>query len=316
MTPKPVHPISRALAPLLVLCGTCQAPALAAEAPALPIAAKPQLIGEGVVSGAFHDFAPALTPDGRTLLFTRTDVGFSRMTLMQARLVDGKWQIPTVLPFSGRWNDGDGALSPDGTRYVFISNRSEDRGQPKADFDLWQVVRKADGNWGEPVRLPDHINSGVNETYPSLAADGSLYFGRAGGGPMLRARLVDGAYGAPEPMPFSGMSFAIAPDQGFGILAMADANRNVDLFHVKREGQGWGVPRRLDGPVNSPLVELTGSVSSDGKTLLFSSTRRDATASWPRPRTLNSAAEVDGELLGVVQNGLRNIYSVELPAQP
>ncbi|KFI07157.1 PD40 domain-containing protein [Massilia sp. BSC265] len=316
MTQPFLHKISRALAPISLLAVACPPPALAADAPSLPLAAKPRLVGEGTVSGPFHDFAPALTADGRTLLFTRTDVGFSRMTLMQARLVNGKWEMPTVLPFSGRWNDGDGALSPDGARYVFISNRTEGGAQPKADLDLWQVMRQADGSWGEPTRLPDHINSGLNETYPSLAADGTLYFGRAGGGPILRAKLVNGAYAAPEPMPFTGMSFAIAPDQSFGILAMADANRNIDLFHVGRDGQAWSAPRRLDGPVNSPQMEFTGSIGADGKTLLFSSTRRDAGVTWPRQGTLRSAADVDGELLGVAHNGLRNIYSIDLPAFP
>ena len=299
-----------------LLAAACHAPLLAAEAPELPLPAQPQLVGEGVVSSAFHDFAASLTPDGRTLLFTRTDAGFSRMTLMQARLVDGKWEAPTVLPFSGRWNDGDGALSPDGTRYVFISNRSEGGATAKADLDLWQVLRRADGSWGEPTRLPAHINSDANETYPSLAADGTLYFGRAGGGPMLRAKLVDGSYAALEPMPFGGVSFAIAPDQRFGILAMMDANRNIDLYYVAREGQAWTAPRRLAGPVNSPQMEFTGSIRPDGKALLFASTRRDDAVSWPRRQAVRSAAEVNAELLGLAHNGLRNIYSVELPPLP
>lgn len=307
-----LHPHYRA--PALLLAAALHLPALAADT-ALPLPAEPQLVGEGVVSSAFHDFAPSITPGGDTLLFTRTDVGFSRMTLMQARLVKGKWQAPTVLPFSGRWNDGDGVLSPDGARYVFISNRPEAGDAPKADLDLWQVLRQPDGSWGKLSRLPDHINGNTNEIYPSIAADGTLYFGRAGG-PLLRARLVDGSYAAPEPLPFAGMSFAVAPDQRFGIVAMADANRNIDLFYVENGSGGWGIPRRLDGPVNSPLMEFTGAITPDGKALLFSSTRRAASLAWPRTRTLRSAAEVDAELQGVVHNGLRNIYRVELPALP
>ena len=291
--------------------------ALAADAtgaaPALALAARPQLVGEGTVSSAFHDFAASMTADGKTLLFTRTDTGFSRMTLMQSRLVAGKWQAPTVLPFSGRWNDGDGALSPDGARYVFISNRSSGGVPAKADLDLWQVLRQPDGSWGEPTRLPDHINSGVNEVYPSIAADGTLYFGRAGGPAILRARLVDGAYAAPEPLPFGGVSFAIAPDQRFGILAMPDASRNIDLYYVERSGEEWKAPRRIDGPANSAQMEFTGSIRPDGKALLFASTRRDAVQAWPRTRALGSAAEVAAELQDVVHNGLRNIYTVDLP---
>jgi hypothetical protein len=98
------------------------------------------------------------------------------MTLMESRLVNGRWQAPTVLPFSGTWNDGDGALSPDGSRFLFISNRPVSGDTAKADLDLWEVSRTRDGNWGEPRRLPDSVNSNVNEVYPSIAADGTLYF--------------------------------------------------------------------------------------------------------------------------------------------
>lgn len=314
MTPHPLSSPVRTLAALL-LAAFPVAPALAADPPALALGAKPQLVGEGPVSSAFHDFAASMTADGKTLLFTRTDTGVSRMTLMQSRLVGGKWQAPTVLPFSGRWNDGDGVLSPDGARYVFISNRASGGAQAKADLDLWQVLRQPDGSWGEPTRLPDHVNSGVNEIYPSIAADGTLYFGRAGGPAILRARLVDGAYAAPEPLPFGGVSFAIAPDQGFGILAVMDANRNIDLHYVEREGDEWKTPRRLDGPVNSQQMEFTGSIRPDGKALLFASTRRDVLPAWPRTRAIGSAAEVAAELQDVVHNGLRNIYIVDLPAR-
>lgn len=284
---------------------------------AVPFPAQPELLGEGTVSTNLHDFAPSLARDGRTLFFTRTDFGFSRMTLMQSQLVNGKWQEASVLPFSGRWNDGDGTLSPDGSRYVFISNRPASGGQAKADLDLWMAERKSDGNWGEPVRLPDTINTDVNEVYPSIAQDGTLYFGRAGSDqPIFRSRLVDGKYQAPERLPFKGFSFAIAPDQGFGILGVTDASRNSDLYYVRRDGEGWSAPRRLDGPVNSPFADLAGSITADGKTLLFVSNRLGAKQPWPRARQVKSAADVAAELEVVAGNGLRNIYSIDLSGLP
>ncbi|HWJ96264.1 MAG TPA: hypothetical protein VNT33_16165, partial [Telluria sp.] len=139
-------------------------------APTLALPTQPQLVGEAVISGPFHDFAPSVSADGKTLYFTRTDSGFSRMTLMQSQRAGGQWEAPTVLPFSGVWNDGDGVLSPDGKRYVFISNRPASGSTAKADLDLWVVLRQPDGSWGEPQRLPDTINSDVNEVYPSIAA--------------------------------------------------------------------------------------------------------------------------------------------------
>ncbi|UGQ44778.1 exo-alpha-sialidase [Massilia endophytica] len=292
---------------LLALCGA------ALSAPALE--AAPQALAPGVISTAFHDFAASLTPDGNAVFFTRTDAGFNRMVLLQSVKRGGQWQAPTVLPFSGIWNDGDGVLSPDGRRYVFISNRPASGTDAKADLDLWQVLRDAGGNWGEPHRLPDHINSGVNEIYPSLAADGTLYFGRAGNGnPVFRSRLVDGAYQPPEQLPFNAFSFAVAPDQSFGIAGVLDAARNSDLFLVERNGEGWAAPQRIEGPLNSPQQEFASSISADGKTLLFASTRREGAAAWPRAKPVRSAADVAGELASFPFNGLRNIYSVDISA--
>jgi hypothetical protein len=277
--------------------------------------AQAELVGPGTVSTAFHDFAASLTPDGGTLLFTRTDSGFTRMTLMQSSLKNGQWQTPAVLPFSGQWNDGDGVLSPDGKRYVYISNRPASGTQAKPDLDLWQVEKLANGAWGEPQRLPDAINSGVNEIYPSLASDGTLYFGRAGAdNPLFRARLVNGVWQAPEALPVSGVSFAIAPDQSFAVLGMMDANRNLDLYRITREGDAWSKPSRLPASVNTPLMEFASSITPDGRSLLFASTRRDGSVGWPRAQPVTSAAEVAAELNGAVANGLRNIYAIPVSA--
>lgn len=290
---------SRALA-ALSLAFTCHVHAAPAE-----------LVGPQTVSTSFHDFAASLTPDGRSLLFTRTDSGFTRMTLMQSSLKDGRWQAAAVLPFSGKWNDGDGVLSPDGKRYLFISNRPASGTQAKADLDLWEVEKTADGAWGEPRRLPDTINSSVNEIYPSLASDGTLYFGRAGADSQLfRSRMVAGAWQAPELLPVSGVSFAIAPDQSFAVVGMMDAGRNLDLYRVMREGEAWSKPVRLGASVNTPLMEYASSVTPDGRSLLFSSTRRDGSVSWPRPQAVTSAAQVAEELNGAIFNGSRNVYAV------
>lgn len=295
------------LAPLLLAAGL-------AQGAGIPLKAQPQLVAPGVISNSLHEFAPSLAPDGKTFYFTVTDSGFSRMVLMQSILRDGQWQHPTVLPFSGVWNDGDGTLSPDGKRFVFISNRPATGTTARADLDLWEVLRQDDGSWGEPRRLPDTINTAVNETYPSLAADGTLYFGRAeAGSPIFRSRLVNGVYQPPERMPFSGFSFAIAPDQRFGILGVPDANRGSDLHLVRQTDGKWSAPERLDGPVNTPAAEFAGALANGGRTLLFVSTSR-AAQTWPRAHRVTSYEDVQAELGAIVENGLRNIYQVDISA--
>ncbi|HKP20930.1 MAG TPA: hypothetical protein VJT68_05405 [Thermoleophilaceae bacterium] len=75
----------------------------------------------------------------------------------------------------------------DGREIVFASNR----GGPTAfgGQDIWTSTRKSvNGPWSAPVNIgtaENKINTGANETRPSLSWDGTtLYFGRAPGGPL------------------------------------------------------------------------------------------------------------------------------------
>jgi hypothetical protein len=47
-----------------------------------------------------------------------------------------------------------------------------------------------------------------------------------------------------------------------------------DIWFVEREGAGWGSPKRLDEPINSPQRDYMGSFAADG-TLYFASLRED-----------------------------------------
>lgn len=275
-----------------------------------PSSATPELVGEGVVSTTLHEFSPAMSPDGGHLYYTVTDGVFSRMTLARSSWQDDAWAEPEVLEFSGVWNDGDLAIAPDGSRLFFISNRPASGQTPKADLDLWYVDRNAHGGWNTPVRLPDSINSDSNEVYPSVATDGTLYFGRSR--VIYRSRLVNGQYQPPEALSLTGFSFAIAPDQSFAIIGRPGATESdIDMFITEQTAKGWSTPVRLPDGVNSqPANDLAGSISADGKTLWFVSQRRNpAPVTWPRLRALTTYPEVRAEL-GGAYNGLRNIFRI------
>jgi Tol biopolymer transport system component len=107
---------------------------------------------------------------------------------------------PEVAPFSGVFSDADLAVAPDGTRLVFISRSRaapDNPGRPVPH--IWYVDRTTSG-WTEP-RNAGTLNSEGGGSYPSVAADGTLYFesARAGGrGPagVYRSWLRNGE--APE----------------------------------------------------------------------------------------------------------------------
>ena len=56
---------------------------------------------------------------------------------------------------------------------VFYSSYGKD-GSNK--LDLYRVKRVSGGDWSEPVRLPDNINTPYDESYPFLHPDGKTLF--------------------------------------------------------------------------------------------------------------------------------------------
>ncbi len=99
------------------------------------------------------------------------------------------------------YSDADPFITPDGTHLYFISNRPV-LGKGKPDLDIW-MVEKTNSGWTEPKILGAPINSPGNEWYPTIAANGTMYFrsDREGGKrrtDIYRSRLVDGKYLEPE----------------------------------------------------------------------------------------------------------------------
>ncbi|MFC4761887.1 TolB family protein [Dyella koreensis] len=231
------------------------------------------------------DSAPAFTPDGRTVFFTHRD---SAITIMMSTLHDGTWSKPQVAPFSGKWRDIEPSMAPDGSYLVFVSNRPAEAGgapltgyfggqsQPGKGGNIWRVERKGSG-WGEPVRLPDIINSNSAIYSPAVAGDGSIYFNQPDPvtrkSHIYRAQAKGNGFEAPVPLSISdgthpGYDVAVAPDESFLVFSAnrAPAAKGQSLLFVafKRNGE-WSEPQALD-----PHVEgLEARLSPDLKTLFF-----------------------------------------------
>ncbi|MEL7021830.1 MAG: hypothetical protein AAGK47_09485, partial [Bacteroidota bacterium] len=67
------------------------------------------------------------------------------------------------------------ALSPDGKRLYFASNRAGGYG----GMDIW-MSRNVDGTWQEPTNLGPIINSSGNELFPFMSKDEKLYYASDG----------------------------------------------------------------------------------------------------------------------------------------
>ena len=96
--------------------------------------------------------------------------------MMVSFLRDGVWSKPEAVDFTGPYSAVDMAFSVDGGRLFYCSDRPmSGSGEPSETVDIWYVERTADG-WSEPINPGPPVNSDQHEFYPSLAADGTLYF--------------------------------------------------------------------------------------------------------------------------------------------
>jgi outer membrane protein OmpA-like peptidoglycan-associated protein len=142
---------------------------------------KPVNMGKSINSDGYDGFA-SLSPDGKTLYFTRMDnskkeiwgCGFYICCSVKK---DGSWTEPQRMPYP--INLGDCEFGPrimaDGRTLIFSSDRSGGFG----GFDLYKSGLQQDGTWSEPVNLGSRINTGAHETLASISASESIiYFSR------------------------------------------------------------------------------------------------------------------------------------------
>jgi len=280
---------------------------------------EPTIFGEGVISTGDFDSHPAFTADGKTLYFVRSTPTFNLWTILVSHFEKGRWGTPEVAPFSGQHSDADPFITPDGSCFYFISNRPA--GKPKPDLDIW-VMEKTVAGWGEPKNVGAPVNSSGSEWYPTVAADGTIYFGsdREGGRgrtDIYRSRLVNGKYTEAENLgdaintQLNEFEPLIAPDQSFLIFmagGRADGHGGFDLYISYNRQGAWTKPVNLGDKINSSGNEYSPKISPDGRYFFWTSTR--GFADKPLEKRL-SYQELTNRLRSP-RNGLGDIYQIDI----
>ena len=291
-----------------------------------------RLFAPGVISTEADEVGAAFHPDGRTLYFTRRSPTTSTPTvsvIFVSRFENGRWSMPEVAPFSGRYRDSSPAISPDGSRLFFFSYRPRvPDGKAREDADLW-VMDATDRGWSEPRNLGPPVNTDKNEGSPAVAADGTLYFssdreGGRGGFDIYRARPAGSGFAEPENL---GEAIntgatethpAIAPDQSFLVfvsfgrpeipLSGGFPYPRGDLYASVRKEGVWQAARNLGPAVNSTATESNPCLAPDDRRLFFTSERGFATVPMPPGLTLE---RFEREMRGIF-NGRGNLYEIPL----
>ena len=312
---------------LLIICAFC---ALSRADSEPPYASKqpmpePTIFGSGIISTADFDSHPAFTPDGKTLYFLRSSPTFNFWTIVVSHYEKNHWSTPEVLSISGQYRDADPFITSDGKRLYFISDRPKDAANTSAEsrsLDIW-FMEKAGNGWGPPQNVGAPINSPGQEWYPTIAQDGTMYFGsdREGGKgrtDLYRSRLVDGKYTEPENLgdaintQFEEFEPYISPDQKYLIFMTQrpDGRGGSDLYISYQRNGVWTKATNLGDKINSSGSEYSPIVTPDGKYFFWSSTRSLPSTSQTKRLTYT-------DLLNKLRspgNGLGDIYQIDISA--
>ena len=248
----------------------------------------PQNMGSSINS-AESEYFPALTIDGKELVFTKR-VNNLNEDFYYSRLSGDKWEA--ARPVEGNVNtpqsEAAQTISQDGQLLVFTANNRRDG---FGNYDLYISYLTPQG-WSEATNAGGFINSEQWDSQPCLSPDKrQLYFasrryGGLGGSDIYVCRLQDnGKWSEPENLgagintsgddqcPFihadnQTLYFTSNGWQGYG---------DNDLFMTRKNDNGaWGKPINLGYPINTISDEGTLFIAADGKTAYYASDRSDS----------------------------------------
>ena len=255
-----------------------------------PPGLEPVLFAPGVVSTGSHELSITFSPDGEEVFFFAAGPTYDPGFILHSRLEGGVWTAPREASFSdpGR-TDSYPFVTPNGSRVFFGSRRSSrESGEPAHPSEIWFVE-----NSGPDLAAPQKIDFGGDlggiGTFPSVAANGNLYFSgshESASPDIYVSRYHDGRYATPENLGPAVNSDAgeyhafIAPDESYLLFDSQREEGSLgrsDLFISRRQENGsWSQATNLGPAVNTPFSDLRPFVSADGRYLFFASNRTTA----------------------------------------
>ena len=191
------------------------------------------------INGKYPDYAPVLSADENTLLFTsrregstggmqKDEVAFREDIYMSTKDASGEWsEAKNLSTINSEFHEATVGLSVDGQQVLFYSDKSVD-----GNGDIY--ISKLNGEeWGQPLMLPSPINTKFQESDACFNADGSILY------------------------------FASDRKGGFG---------GFDIYMVKKMPTGdWSFPQNCGGKINTANNDRAPFMHPDGVTLFFSS---------------------------------------------
>lgn len=185
----------------------------------------------------------SLSFDGDQLFFSSQKSGLGGFDLWTSKKRGNDWEAPKNLglPINSREHEGSPMLSPDG-EYLYFMRCEEMKAYGGASGCKLYVSKMNYNGWGEPVALPDNINTGNSQT-PRLLADGeTLIFasdkmGGKGGLDLFMAKKTgDNTWSDPVALDFANTAeddaFISIPAKGRYMYKDMKGTRDHELVQV------------------------------------------------------------------------------------
>ena len=262
----------------------------------------------------------AISPSGTEMFYTQQGNQHTYSVILRRTLKNGKWSTPGVAPFSGRYGDLEPAFSADGEKLFFSSNRPlTSTTNNVKDYDIW-YVEKLNGKWSEPKHAGSMVNTPADEYYPSVAANGNLYFTAAyekgvGREDIYVCRWEKGNFTESVALDTAVNSKTwefnafVSPDEQYIIFTSYGRKDDMgggDLYICRKDANNKFMPAQHLAILNSSKIDYCPYVSVDQKRLFFTSGRHGIPKIFPATMSFNDLQALDRSQL----NGLENIYTI------
>jgi outer membrane protein OmpA-like peptidoglycan-associated protein/tetratricopeptide (TPR) repeat protein len=232
----------------------------------------------GEVNGSFHEGPATFTADGNSIYFTRNNYlkkveksndDVVNLKIFQASWKEGAWK--DIKPFefnSDEYSCGHPTLSKDGNTMYFVSDMPGGFG----GSDIW-ITKKENGSWKQPINAGSGVNTTLDEMFPFVYNDSTLYFSSKGhtnlGGLDIFKSTITNAVPAmainvqaPLNSPYDDFGLAMNADGFSGYLTSNRANSledniySFDSNNIYFTLKGICVDKQSQAPLAGVTVKL------------------------------------------------------------
>lgn len=278
-----------------------------------------EIFAKKVISTPLFERDFAISPDRNELIYTLGEFKQKKRFLVHLKKLNNSWSTPKVMPISGEHQDIEPFFSVDGKKLFFSSNRPMDSDSKRKDYNIW-YSKKNGNDWSKPIALDTIINTKNDEFYPSVSANGNLYFTAVrkdgiGTEDIFVSKCVNGKYQKPKVLSKQintetyEFNAYINPSENlliFSSFGRKDGFGGGDLYFSKKDEKGnWEKAKNMGEEINSTSLDYCPFLDIKTNNLYFAS---DRSKDSQKINNVNDLIDYTNS----IENGMGNIYRIKL----